>query len=57
MNRIDTAHLLWCLDNLALGHVVNAVHVPEAQRHFAKVALDRMLELKAAGGIREMARD
>jgi len=57
MNRIDPAHLLWCLDNLAMGHVVNAVRVPEAQRRDAKVALDRMLELKAQGGIREMARD
>jgi len=33
------------------------VRVPEAQRRDAKVALDRMLELKAQGGIREMARD
>ena len=57
MNRIDPAHLLWCLDNLAMGHVVNAVRVPEAQRRDAKVALDRMLELKAQGGIRDMARD
>jgi quinolinate synthase len=47
MNRIDPAHLLWTLDNLASGHVVNPVRVPETVRHWAKVALDRMLDLGA----------
>ncbi|HET7224729.1 MAG TPA: quinolinate synthase NadA [Candidatus Eisenbacteria bacterium] len=45
MNRIDPAHLLWVLDNLAHGHVVNAVRVPEEDRRLAHVALDRMLSL------------
>ena len=48
MNRIDPAHLLWTLENLAAGHVVNPVRVPEPVRHWARVALDRMLELGAA---------
>ncbi len=50
MNRIDPAHLLWCLDNLALGHVVNAVRVPESQRRAARLALERMLNLAGTGG-------
>ncbi len=53
MNRIDPAHLLWALENLAEGHVVNPVRVPEAVRCHARVALDRMLALKGGG---QMAR-
>jgi len=51
MNRIDPAHLLWTLENLVDGHVVNAVRVPEGVKHHARVALDRMLELKGTGAI------
>ena len=47
MNRIDPAHLLWALENLAAGHVVNRVQVPEDVKRDAKRALDRMLALKA----------
>ena len=59
MNRIDPAHLLWALENLAEGHVVNAVRVPEAVRRDARVALDRMLSLKGTGAVagRRMAQD
>jgi quinolinate synthase len=59
MNRIDPAHLLWALENLAEGHVVNPVRVPESIRASARVALERMLALKAAGGpaARSLARD
>ena len=43
MYRIDQPHLLWTLDNLAEGRVVNRVEVhPDAAAH-AKAALDRML--------------
>ena len=45
MYRIHPAYLLWVLDNLLDGRVVNQVIVPEAIRHWAKVALDRMLAL------------
>jgi quinolinate synthase len=59
MNRIDPAHLLWVLENLAEGHTVNVIRVPEAVRRSARVALDGMLSLK--GGARDareqMARD
>ena len=51
MNRIDPAHLLWSLENLVEGHVVNAVRVSEETRRHARVALDRMLELKGSGAI------
>jgi quinolinate synthase len=46
MNRIDPAHLLWALENLAEGHLVNPVRVPEDIKHHARVALDRMLALR-----------
>ena len=54
MNRIDPAHLLWALENLSDGHVVNPVRVPEEVKRDARVALDRMLALKGGG---QIARD
>ena len=45
MNRIDPAHLLWTLENLAAGQVVNPVRVSDSVRRHARVALDRMLAL------------
>ncbi|MFW5653515.1 MAG: quinolinate synthase NadA [Planctomycetota bacterium] len=51
MYRIDQPHLLWVLDNLAEGKVVNQVAVhPEAQAQ-AILALNRMLSLTGAGGL------
>jgi quinolinate synthase len=49
MNRIDPAHLLWTLENLVEGHVVNPVRVSEAVKRDARVALDRMLDLRGSG--------
>jgi quinolinate synthase len=49
MNRIDPPHLLWVLENLVEGHLVNVVEVPETVKHYAKVALERMLSLPGAG--------
>ena len=46
MFRITPQHLLWALDNLALGNVVNRISVDERTRHYARVALDRMLALR-----------
>ncbi len=49
MYRIDQPHLLWVLDNLAAGKVVNRVSVhPEAQK-LALAALSRMLALTPPG--------
>ncbi len=48
MYRIDRPHLLWVLDNLAQGKVVNQISVhPEAQRQ-AMLSLNRMLDITAA---------
>jgi len=46
MFRITPQHLLWALENLAAGKIVNQISVDEHTRHFAKAALDRMLELR-----------
>jgi quinolinate synthase len=51
MNRIDPAHLLWTLENLADGTVVNPIRVPEEVRRDARVALDRMLALRGTGAV------
>ena len=45
MFRITPAHLLWALENLDAGNVVNQLSVDERTRHFAKIALERMLSL------------
>lgn len=45
MNRIDLPHLVWALESLALGEVVNQITVDPDTTHWAKVALDRMLAL------------
>ncbi|RMH24900.1 MAG: quinolinate synthase NadA [Planctomycetota bacterium] len=45
MYRIDEPHLLWALDNLAQGRVVNRVRVHTEARERALTALDRMLSL------------
>jgi quinolinate synthase len=44
MYRIDPQHLLWSLDELAAGRVVNRIKVDEQTRHYARVALQRMLD-------------
>jgi quinolinate synthase len=46
MFRITPQHLLWALENLAAGKIVNQISVDERTRQFAKVALDRMLALR-----------
>ncbi|MFD5317288.1 quinolinate synthase NadA [Streptomyces sp. NPDC127098] len=45
MNRIDLPHLVWALESLADGRVVNRIEVDAETEHFAKVALERMLAL------------
>ena len=45
MNRIDLPHLVWALENLVQGHVVNQIVVDPETEHYAKVALQRMLDL------------
>jgi quinolinate synthase len=44
MYRISPQHLAWVLENLVEGRVVNRVQVRTNVKHWARVALDRMLE-------------
>ena len=43
MYRITPQHLAWALENLVDGRVVNRVQVKPDVKHWARVALDRML--------------
>jgi quinolinate synthase len=45
MFRIDAPHLCWAMENLADGHVVNRIVVPDDEKRWAKVALDRMMAI------------
>ena len=46
MFRITPVHLLWALENLGAGKIVNQISVDERTRKFARSALDRMLSLR-----------
>jgi len=46
MFRVSPNHLLWILEGLVNGDVHNRIVVPEAQKHWTKVALDRMLTVR-----------
>jgi quinolinate synthase len=46
MFRISPQHLCWALENLVEGNVVNRIKVDDGVKHWAKVALDRMLEIQ-----------
>jgi quinolinate synthase len=46
MYRISPQHLAWALENLIAGNVVNRIKVDDDVKHWAKVALDRMLEVR-----------
>jgi quinolinate synthase len=45
MYRITPQHLCWALENLVEGRVVNLIQVREDVKHWARVALDRMLQI------------
>jgi quinolinate synthase len=46
MFRVSPNHLLWVLEGLVEGKVHNHITVPDDQKRDAKLALDRMLEVK-----------
>ncbi|MFI6781878.1 quinolinate synthase NadA [Micromonospora sp. NPDC050276] len=48
MNRIDLPHLVWALEELVAGRVVNQITVDADTAHHARVALDQMLALPGA---------
>ena len=45
MNRIDLPHLVWAMESLVSGRMVNQIQVENEVAKYAKVALDRMLAL------------
>jgi len=45
MNRIDLPHLVWALESLVEGRVVNPIRVDDEVARYARVALDQMLAL------------
>ncbi|MCX6449684.1 MAG: quinolinate synthase NadA [Actinobacteria bacterium] len=45
MNRIDLPHLVWAMESLVAGQVVNQITVAPEVAKYAKVALERMLAL------------
>ena len=47
MYRISPGHLAWALENLVEGSVVNRIQVRDDVKYWARVALDRMLEVRA----------
>jgi len=47
MYRISPGHLAWALENLVEGRVVNRIQVRDDVKYWARVALDRMLEVRA----------
>lgn len=45
MNRIDLPHLVWAMESLVNGRLVNQITVDTDVAHHARVALERMLAL------------
>ena len=45
MNRIDLPHLVWAMESLVTGHVVNQIKVDPETARFSKLALEQMLAL------------
>jgi len=45
MYRISPQNLLWVLESLLEGNVVNPIRVPETVKRWARVSLDRMLQV------------
>ena len=46
MFRVSPNHLLWILEGLVEGQVHNRITVPDDQKHWNRVALDRMLSIQ-----------
>ena len=45
MNRIDLPHLVWAMESLVAGHMVNQIKVDPNISKFSKLALEQMLAL------------
>ena len=46
MFRISPQHLAWALENLVEGRVVNRIRVADDVKHWSRIALARMLEIR-----------
>jgi quinolinate synthase len=46
MFRVSPNHLLWVLEGLLEGQIHNQITVPDETKRWAKLALDRMLEIR-----------
>ena len=49
MYRIAPQNLAWAMENLLEGNVVNEIVVDEETKHFANIALARMINLTESG--------
>lgn len=45
MNRIDLPHLVWALESLVNGRIINEIKVDEETTRYSKLALEQMLAL------------
>ena len=45
MNRIDLPHLVWAMESVLAGHIVNHIKVDERVAAYSRLALDQMLAL------------
>ena len=45
MNRIDLPHLVWAMESVLAGHIVNEIKVDPTTTRFSKLALEQMLAL------------
>ena len=45
MNRIDLPHLVWAIESVLAGHIVNQIRVEERVARLSKLALEQMLAL------------
>ena len=45
MNRIDLPHLVWAMESVIAGHIVNEIKVDPTVAKFSKMALEQMLAL------------
>ena len=53
MNRIDLPHFVWAMENLVAGRVVNRIQVDPETERWARVALQRMLDLPARVAVKD----
>ncbi len=45
MNRIDLPHLVWAMESLVAGHIVNVIKVDAETAEYSRLALEQMLAL------------